>query len=109
MARERFCKVCRGWHDMDQPWPVACWKEPVVARSHLPAPQIIGDSMAPVQSMLDGKMYDSKSRLRATYKAAGVVEVGNDVPMTPKKPERPKRSEIKAAVAKAFSQAGLGA
>jgi hypothetical protein len=28
--------------------------------------------------MLDGKLYDSKSELRKTYKQAGVVEVGND-------------------------------
>jgi hypothetical protein len=36
------------------------------------------DTMAPVQSMLDGQMYDSKAALRRTYKQAGVVEVGND-------------------------------
>lgn len=68
--------------------------------------------MPAVQSMLDGKMYDSKAALRATYKAAGVTEVGNDPAiMSPKpfKKPRPKRSEIKASVAKAFSQAGLGA
>lgn len=109
MARERFCKVCRGWHDLDQPWPVECWKEPARARSDLAAPMIIQDHMPPVQSMLDGKMYDSKSALRATYKAAGVVEVGNDIKAEPKKPDRPKRKDVKAAVSKAFSQVGLGA
>lgn len=47
-------------------------------RSDLPCPRLAGDVMTPVQSMLDGKMYDSKSALRATYRAAGVTEIGND-------------------------------
>tara|TARA_R110000823_G_scaffold10557_3_gene36777 strand:+ start:1521 stop:1850 length:330 start_codon:yes stop_codon:yes gene_type:complete len=109
MARERLCKVCGGWHDLDMPWPDNCWPERTMMRSDLAAPMIIQDNMQPVKSMLDGKMYDSKSQLRATYRAAGVVEVGNDVPTKPKAPTRPKRAEIKAAVGKAFSQAGLGA
>ena len=49
-----------------------------VARSDLPAPRIMSDAMAPVQSMLDGKYYDSKSALRATYRANNCIEVGND-------------------------------
>lgn len=49
------------------------------ARSNLPAPMLIRDCMEPTKSMLDGQIYDSKSRLRATYKAAGMIEVGNDV------------------------------
>ena len=53
-------------------------RQPMPKRSHLPCPRICTDTMDPVQSMLDGRMYDSKSALRATYKAAGVVEVGND-------------------------------
>jgi hypothetical protein len=47
-------------------------------RSDLPCPRIASDVMEPVQSQHDGKMYDSKSALRATYRAAGVIEVGND-------------------------------
>jgi hypothetical protein len=60
-------------------------------------------------SMLDGKLYDSKSRLRRTYREAGVTEVGNDVPTAPPPMKRPRREDIKAAVGKAFSKAGLGA
>ncbi|WKA31602.1 hypothetical protein [Bradyrhizobium roseum] len=48
------------------------------ARSDLPCPRLASDVMAPVQSQLDGRIYDSKSALRATYRAAGVIEVGND-------------------------------
>jgi len=108
MARQRFCKVCGGWHALDVPWPAACWRERGMARSSLAAPIIIGDGMQPVRSMLDGKIYDSKRALRATYKAAGVTEVGNDVAMT--RPQRkPDRKGVKAAVSRAFSRAGLGA
>jgi hypothetical protein len=89
--------------------PAAEYVRPIAKRSLLPAPHLLRDEMAPVQSMLDGELYDSKSRLRQTYRAAGVVEVGNDVQMTPPAPKRPRREDIKAAVGRAFSRAGLGA
>lgn len=109
--RERWCKCCGGWHHLDA-WPHNCLPERNWNRSDLPAPMVIGDSMDPVQSMLDGKLYDSKAALRATYKQAGVVEVGNDSSVLEPKPfkkPKPDRKAIKAAVGKAFSQAGLGA
>lgn len=109
--RERFCKVCGGWHQLDR-WPHNCMPERNWNRSDLPGPMVIRDTMDPVQSMLDGKMYDSKANLRATYRAAGVTEVGNDPSIVNPKPfkkPRPDRQAIKAAVGKAFSQAGLGA
>ncbi len=73
---------------------------------------LITDTMKPVQSMLDGKMYDSKSKLRATYKAAGMVELGNDSSVTnptPFKRKKPKKQDVKDSLDKAFSRAGLGA
>lgn len=82
------------------------------ARSIHGCPMVITDTMDPVQSMLDGKMYDSKALLRSTYRAAGVTEVGNDPSIINPKPFKkppPDRKAIKAAVGKAFSQAGLGA
>lgn len=112
--RQRYCRACLGWHPVDEEWPTACishfgiphWENQSDA---IPTPRIITDTMVPVQSMLDGKMYDSKAALRSTYKAAGMVEVGNDVKTTPKAPEKPKRAEVRASVEKAFSKAGLGA
>lgn len=107
---ERFCKTCRGWHDLDKPWP--CPLPAQTKRSDIPSPIIIQDGMDPVQSQLDGQFYDSKSQLRATYKQAGVVEVGNDSSITAPKPapkKRPNKREIHDTVSKAFSQAGLGA
>jgi hypothetical protein len=80
------------------------------ARSIHGCPMVISDSMAPVQSMLDGKMYDSKAALRSTYRAAGVTEVGNDPSILRKGPKpKPDRQAVKAAVGRAFSKAGLGA
>lgn len=82
------------------------------ARSGLSCPSVMTDTMAPVQSMLDGKLYDSKANLRATYKAAGVTEVGNDSSVMAPKPRAmptPDRTKIRASVEQAFSKAGLGA
>lgn len=75
--------------------------EHVPARSTLPCPRIITDSMDPVQSMLDGRVYDSKSRLRQTYKAAGVIEVGNDRPAP--KQRKSDRKGIRESLMKAKS------
>ena len=110
MPRQRFCRVCEGWHDPEA-WPHNCMPEPVWTRSDLPGPMIIHDTMEPVQSQLDGKFYDSKAALRSTYRAAGVTEVGNDSSVLDPKPfkrPKPKREEVKAAVHKAFSKVGLG-
>jgi hypothetical protein len=76
-------------------------------RSSHASPVVIGDSMTPVQSMLDGKFYDSKTALRATYKAAGVTEVGNDPAIRRRKP-KPDREAIKDTVGRAFARVGLG-
>jgi hypothetical protein len=58
------------------PAPVKVRHEPKL--SDLPCPRLASDSMEPVRSQFDGRMYDSKSALRRTYRAAGVTEVGND-------------------------------
>lgn len=94
------------------------WSTPIVierkpetepARSDLPFPRIMSDVMEPVQSMLDGKLYDSKSALRATYRAAGVVEVGND-PARLKPFKRPPidRRKIKTTLEKAEARFNRG-
>jgi hypothetical protein len=114
MARERFCDICKGWHRLDMPWPSSCVKEDVVAKSGLSAPMLTLDTMDPVQSQTNGKMYDSKAALRAEYKRAGVVEVGNDssvlnptadpIAMS-KQAHKGKRVE---SIKRAMAQAGMG-
>lgn len=110
MARQRHCKVCKEWHELDA-WPNECFPERITARSNLSAPSVIGDTMTAVQSQLDGQMYESKSALRNTYKSAGVVEVGNDSSvMEPKRAPKakPDRAGIRDSIDKSFSQAGFG-
>jgi len=41
-------------------------------------PYVISDCMAPVRSMADGKMYDSKSTYSRAVRAAGCEIVGNE-------------------------------
>jgi len=70
---------------------------------------VVSDAMPPVQSMLDGKMYDSKSAIRATYKASGATEVGND-PARFKPRPKPKvdRKAIKDSVERAEARFNRG-
>ena len=112
MARERFCDVCRGWHPLDEPWPAGCVREVINTRSDLTAPMLSLDTMDPVQSQTDGKMYDSKSNLRRTYKEGGVIEVGDDPSILDPKPfkrKRVTREDVRPSVEKALSRAGFGA
>ncbi|TPK16671.1 hypothetical protein FJ872_17875 [Mesorhizobium sp. B2-5-9] len=74
-------------------------------RSALPAPMINSDTMSEVQSMLDGKYYSSKSALRATYRAAGVEEVGNDpARLRPRKRPKVDRKAVRDCLHKATAR-----
>jgi hypothetical protein len=52
--------------------------------------------MPETQSMLDGKYYTSKSELRKTYKAAGMIELGNEPMAEFKRPERDRKADREA-------------
>lgn len=102
--RERLCKACRGWHALDA-WPAECMPERNVARGDFPIPMMNFDSIpGGVQSMVDGLWYDSKAALRRSYKAAGVVEVGNE-PVKAPPPIQPKSNP--EAVVGAMKRTGL--
>ena len=109
MPRERFCDVCRNWHSLEAPWPSACVKQEAPKRADLAAPNVNFDTMEPVQSMTNGQMYDSKAALRAEYKRAGVVEVGDDSSVTAP-PPRPKtrtdRAEVRKSIKKSIDRVG---
>lgn len=79
---QRFCRVCRGWHDLDQPWPGNCLPERNLARSDLPTPRLIRDGMDATWNPADNKMYDSKSAFEKAVKAKGLVIAGNDSSIT---------------------------
>jgi ribosomal protein S21 len=106
---ERYCKICGGWHDLNEPWPSNCLPERP-QRSDFPAPMLIGDTIEQgVQSQIDGKIYSSKSALRRHYKQTGHIEVGND-PQRHRRYERPKtnRKQIKESVEKAVAKLNRG-
>ena len=75
-------------------------------RSGVAAPMLIRDQMDALQGMHDGKLYDSKSALRASYRAAGVNELGNDAPTTAQAPARP--GGFREDVARAFNDVRNG-
>ena len=104
---ERLCKVCRGWHDLEQPWPLACIKIEPDKRGPYRI-YVISDAMQPVQGQHDGRIYDSKSQIRASYRAHGLVEVGND-PARLRRPKPPKidRQAIRASIERAKSRVAL--
>ena len=100
----RACRVCGGWHRLEEPWPAECaghFRSRHEHRSEFAAPMIIRDDMPAVKSMASGKMYDSKSAIRAEYRARGLIEIGSDIPEV-KQPERPKitKDDIGAAIQK---------
>jgi hypothetical protein len=78
-------------------------------RSELPCPRIASDIMPPVQSQVDGKIYDSKSAIRRSYKATGHEEIGND-PARLRPFVRPKtdRKVIKETVERARARVERG-
>lgn len=99
---QRYCRACGQWHNLDQPWPGKCLRPVTDARSALPVPMIMSDTMEPVQSMVDGQFYTSKAKIRASYRAAGVVEVGSDpARLRPKPKPKPDRAAIRKSLQKA--------
>lgn len=108
---QRHCRACDGWHDLDKAWPRECvghfGGRVNMNRSSLPSPMIILDGIDPVQSMQTGLWYDSKSALRAEYKALGVVELGNERPAPVKEDDSALIADVERDVALACEQLGL--
>ena len=98
---QRFCNVCRGWHDLGQPWPHNCLPE-APQRSDLACPAVIGDNMPPGEHPYDGRTYESKSGWRKANRAGGYIEVGNDpARLRPRKRQEPDRKAITETLKKA--------
>jgi hypothetical protein len=76
-------------------------------RSDLPCPQVLSDAMDAVQSQVTGKFYESKSALRAEYKATGHIEKGNDK-RPPWKMPRTSPAVIRDSVRKAAARVERG-
>ena len=67
------------------------------------SPYYIRDHMEPTRHMVDGKIYDSKSKFREVTKAHGCIEIGNETKYLtePKKyvelDKRQRREDIRKA------------
>ncbi|WP_064692142.1 hypothetical protein [Rhizobium aegyptiacum] len=88
--RERYCRVCGGWHALDT-WPHNCMPVKNLTQSDLPAPHFVSDTIE-IQSMHDGRHYTSKAKLRSAYRVAGVVEIGNETPQPIEKPKADRKA-----------------
>lgn len=86
--RQRKCKVCDGWHDLDQPWPHNCLPE-APQRSHLAAPMIATGSREAFMSHADGRMYSCTRTYEREVVARGYEVVGNEALRPPRKAESP--------------------
>lgn len=104
---ERFCKVCRQWHNLGQLWPIACTRIEPDKRGPYRI-YVISDTLDGMQGQHDGRIYTSKSKLRASYRAHGLIEVGND-PARLRTPKPPKidRQAIRASLERAKSRVAL--
>jgi hypothetical protein len=72
------------------------------ARSNLPLPYVISDAMPPTEQV-DGRFYESKRAFRATGRALGLTEVGNEKP--PPKWRSTDTKAVKAARRQALKTA----
>jgi hypothetical protein len=68
---------------------------PKPARSDLPLPYVISDTMEPTEQV-DGVFYTSKRAFRAVGRAMGLTEVGNEKP----KPKQRATSDRQVKVAR---------
>lgn len=75
------------------------------ARSGLSAPSVISDTMEPTEQV-DGRFYTSKAAFRATGRALGLVEIGNEKapprerPSASRKQKEARRGSLKLAYEK---------
>ena len=98
------------WH----PLPPVEKSTPVrPARATFPTPMIASDSCDGIQSMADGRHYDSKAALRRSYRADGnpqgrdYTEIG-DAPVEANPVARPDRKAIRDAADKALHDVQAG-
>ena len=74
------------------------------------APGYISDIMEPTRHMVNGKMYDSKSKFREATKDAGCIEIGNETKYltSPRKPIELSRAQRVDDIKRAIYQAKNG-
>lgn len=79
---------------------------PAPKRSHLATPMVMTDTMDPTEHPCDGRHYTSKAAFRATTKAHGCIEVGNDpARLRPRTRSTPDKKAIRDSLDRAFAKA----
>lgn len=106
--RERFCRMCRQWHDIEA-WPLECVKVSQARSDALPMPYFISDTTDPVLHPIDQRHYTSKSTFEKITREAGYETVGND-PARLRVPAKPKadKAGIKTSIEKAMARFNNG-
>lgn len=72
------------------------------------APNVRPDGMDAIQSMANGRMYDSKSAYYADLKARGCEIVGNERHQFDKRPEFTPHGSVERDIKRALAQHGMG-
>ncbi|HVZ60631.1 MAG TPA: hypothetical protein VG892_07580 [Terriglobales bacterium] len=78
---ERFCKICRNFHNLDEPWPEACAAHYAPkSKSGVQVMRDIEPYKAVALDQRTGKrpVISSRSHHRDFLKANGYVEVGTE-------------------------------
>lgn len=74
------------------------------ARSALPAPMVVSDSIDALRHHGTGEILDSKSAFRKRNKELGYVEIGNEKPKGRRTPAKLDRQQRKNDIRKAIYQ-----
>lgn len=108
--RFKRCPDCEELHDVHA-WPDN-HRRPDEA---LAAPAVICDTMPHIQGQHDGKWYDSKRALRASYQPSGnkegvkYLELGNDPAMyRPRQKPKPDKKGIRDSIEKGLARVANG-
>lgn len=113
MPASRFCKICRNWHMLDEPWPENCFGHYRQASAGVGL-QIIKD-IDPYRTVAadkaTGKRVNIGSRRehREFLRRNAYIEIGNEIPkMTRPEPKLCSKADIKAAIEQVKAGKGAG-
>ena len=113
---ERWDSAAKAWIPDDE-WQARQWAREDAAfarkmnQGQLAAPMVISDGQGGVrglQSMVDGRHYDSKAAMRRHYRERGVTEIGNESPVLAK-PKVDDNQARRAAIGRAMNRVGITA
>ena len=104
--RQRHCRVCDGWHDVDHPWPDNCLPPRNLTRSELAMPQVARTALDDVWNPVNGQRYTNSRAFERDVKAKGCEIIGNDSSLLnyQQKPNEPDTVGIEQSVVRAWDE-----